>query len=276
MAESQIYWYDGALREGELSLPVNAPGLLFGATVFTTLRVYAGSLEHPLTQWDRHCDRITQSLIAFNWPQPNWSRIYMGCEALKSSYPVLRITVFPNGKALMTGRHLPSNLAKEQAEGVTLWLSDTPLHSRSQPQHKTGNYLGCYLAMQQAKRYQARDAILTNANGDWLETSTGSLWGYKDGQWWTPPLPAGILPGILRTGLIEQLIESGQTVVQRPWTPNLPTQFTALAYTNCVVECLPVHTVLLGKTKLKYDQSPQKGEILRGLLATAACNPEMS
>ncbi|MEO0540720.1 MAG: aminotransferase class IV [Cyanobacteria bacterium P01_A01_bin.105] len=268
-AQAPAFWYDGVLHQGKVELAVTEPGLLFGASVFTTLRGYGGSLESGLTGWTRHCDRITQSLRAFDWTEPNWSHIRTGCDTLKQHYPVLRITVFADGCELITGRGLPANLAIEQAQGVTLWLSDNSLHHRSQPQHKTGNYLGCYLAMQQAKAHRARDAILINASGSWLETSTGSLWGYKDGHWWTPPLSAGILPGIQRAWLLKQLTALGQHIIQQPWTPDLPPQFDALFYTNCVIEYLPVHTVLTGQTKLEYDRNSPAGEALRGLLATA-------
>ncbi|MEO1592229.1 MAG: aminotransferase class IV [Cyanobacteria bacterium J06632_22] len=270
MAKQPKVWWNGTTCESPPFVSrADLPSVLYGATVFTTLRVHNGSLEHRLTQWRAHCDRIAQSLHSFDWSEPNWSRLREGCEALKQHYPVLRITVFPDGCELITGRGLPANLAAQQAEGVTLWCSDNPLHGRSQSHHKTGNYLGCYLAMQQAQRHQARDAILTNASGDWLETSTGSLWGYKDGHWWTPPLSAGILPGIQRAWLLEQLTALGQPVIQQPWPRDLPAQFDLLGYTNCVIEYLPVHTVLVGKTKLKYDLNSSAEGTLRGLLATA-------
>ncbi|MEB3151575.1 MAG: 4-amino-4-deoxychorismate lyase, partial [Sphaerospermopsis sp.] len=47
-----MYWYCGKLIESKtLELNINDPGLLFGATVFTTLRVYDHSLDHSLTNW---------------------------------------------------------------------------------------------------------------------------------------------------------------------------------------------------------------------------------
>ncbi|MEL6138207.1 MAG: aminotransferase class IV [Cyanobacteria bacterium J06626_23] len=245
----------------------NSPAFMYGASVFTTVRTYGKSLDNERTQWAAHCDRISQSLRTFDWPQPDWASIRQGCEQLKQTYPILRITVFPDGRELITGRTLPANLSQQQTQGVTLWRSDNPLHRRSQPQHKTGNYLGCWLAIQQAQKHSARDAILTNENGDWLETSTGNLWGYKDGHWWTPPLTTGILPGIQRVWFIQKLRALGHPVIERPWTPDLPPQFEALAYTNCVIEYLPVHTVLMGKTKLKYDPNHPGLETLRSLLA---------
>lgn len=242
-----MYWYNGALQTKDtLTLPIDEPGLLYGATVFTTLRVYEQSLEHPLTQWQAHRDRVTQTLSQLNFSSPNWQRIYQGAEILKSTYPVLRITIFPDGKEWIIGRNFPPNLEQRQHQGITAWVA-SPASQRSLPQHKLGNYLTPWLAKQQAQRYHAQEAILSDENENWLETSTGSLWGHNEQGWWTPPL-GKILPGIARSRLLHTLPHVHQT----PWTPELITTFDSLAYTNSVVEVIPIHTVITPKSKLTY------------------------
>ncbi|MEM1239897.1 MAG: 4-amino-4-deoxychorismate lyase, partial [Cyanobacteria bacterium P01_H01_bin.26] len=68
------YWFAGQLFEKEqMSIAPNNPVLAYGASIFTTLRIYDNSLEHPLTDWQRHCDRISQSMQSLGWPQPLWS-----------------------------------------------------------------------------------------------------------------------------------------------------------------------------------------------------------
>ena len=45
-----MYWYNGELIDDErISLGIDDIGLLYGATLFTTLRIYQQSLDHPLT-----------------------------------------------------------------------------------------------------------------------------------------------------------------------------------------------------------------------------------
>jgi branched-subunit amino acid aminotransferase/4-amino-4-deoxychorismate lyase len=83
MSEAQstnrCYWYAGQLVAGDtLTLSINDPGLLFGATVFTTLRIYENDLDHPWTAWASHCQRLTRSLQAFHWPEPDWARVRQG------------------------------------------------------------------------------------------------------------------------------------------------------------------------------------------------------
>jgi para-aminobenzoate synthetase/4-amino-4-deoxychorismate lyase len=52
----------------------------------------------------------------------------------------------------------------------------------------------------------ADEVVFVNANNELCEGSFTSLFVEKDGQLFTPPLSAGLLPGILR----EELLETGQ------------------------------------------------------------------
>ena len=90
------------------------------------------------------------------------------------------------------------------------------------------------------------------STGNWLETSTGNLWGWRDDSWWTPPLDVGILPGIMRSQIIKWL-ENQQPVREKPWTAELVTGFEAIAYTNSVMEIIPIHTVEQASGSLQYN-----------------------
>ena len=200
------FWYNGELISGDnVSLSIYDAGLLYGATVFTTLRVYEKSLEHPLTNWNAHCDRIINSVEQFNWTMPNWENIKKAAQILKEQFPVIRITIFQDGRELIIGRNFPDNLTTNQQEGITVWLADETFFQRSLPDYKTGNYLGAWLALQKAIKKGAKEAILLNSQKHWLETATGNLWGYTEGFWTTPPLEEGILPGIMRTQILNNL-----------------------------------------------------------------------
>jgi branched-subunit amino acid aminotransferase/4-amino-4-deoxychorismate lyase len=234
------YWYNGQLIVGDqVSLPIQDPGLLFGATVFTTLRVYEHHLDHPWTAWPSHIQRLESSLRAFHWASPNWEKIRQGAEALAREYSVLRVTLFPDGRELILGRSLPPQLSTWQAAGITAWVATGQAYQRSLPHHKTGNYLSCWLALQAAKRTSAQEAILLNAQGHWLETSTGNLWGWADGQWYTPPLDGGILPGVLRSRLLQGLQSHDHALHITPWITTQVNQFSYIAYSNSVIEIVP-------------------------------------
>jgi 4-amino-4-deoxychorismate lyase len=240
-----MFWYCGELLEGDkLCLEIDDPGLLYGATVFTTLRVYQQSLDHPLTHWAAHCDRLHRSLEAFVWQVPDWQRLRQGAEVLAESYPVLRMTIFADGREWIAGRFLPDRLTALQHQGVKGWVAESPLYQRPLAAYKTGNYLGGWLALRQAEKLGAREAILVDDRGNWLETSTGNLWGWRAGKWWTPVLEGGILPGIARSHLLEVLGDRGIGVQETLWTADFIEGLEAIAYSNSVVEVIPFTSLL--------------------------------
>ncbi|NET35731.1 MAG: 4-amino-4-deoxychorismate lyase [Cyanothece sp. SIO1E1] len=261
------FWYDGDLiQSGKIALSIEEPGLLYGATVFTTLRVYRQSLDHTLTNWVGHCDRLHHTLTQLGWQHPDWSRVRQGAEALTEHFPVLRITLFPDGREWITGRALPTDLPTRQQHGVMAWLAElAPSQSlqRSLSGHKTGNYLVPWLALQKAQQQGAKEAIFIDTQGTWLETSTGNLWGWQDDCWWTPPLTAGILPGLGRSQLVNWLKSQDQPLQQLPWTSEIGMGFEAIAYTNSVVEIVPIHTVLQSGKKIRYDPNHNSFNLLK-------------
>lgn len=260
-------WYNGAPLVGKtLPIPLDDPALRYGATVFTTLRVY-DRLDHPGTAWAAHCDRLHQSIQTFDWVEPNWARLKQGASLIAQQYPVLRLTLFPDGREWITGRALPNDLAQRQTEGITAWVDAAGDYGRSLPTYKTGNYLGCWLARQTAQRKGAQEAILTHPQNGWLETSTGNLWGWGDGQWHTPPLKAGILPGIARSQIVDFQTAIGSPVNEQPWTPTLISQLTHLFYTNSVVEAAPIRRILRIPTAVDYNPDQTLLQYLRQIVS---------
>ncbi|MBW4671496.1 MAG: aminotransferase class IV [Cyanomargarita calcarea GSE-NOS-MK-12-04C] len=252
-----MFWYNGKLIESQsLELAIDDPALLYGATVFTTLRVYQNKLDSSLTNWQAHCDRLKSSLQTFGWSIPDERHLRQGAELILQHFPVLRITIFPDGREWITGRLLPFDLTEKQTNGIVAAVSDIEFQ-RSLPNHKTGNYLSAWLALNSAKKLNAQEGILVSSSGNWLETSTGNLWGWYLGNWWTPPLEAGILPGVVRSQIINWLDMQQVVVNQEPWTLELVKRFEAIAYTNSVVEIIPIHTVIQptgnSSTKLQYN-----------------------
>jgi branched-subunit amino acid aminotransferase/4-amino-4-deoxychorismate lyase len=228
------------------------PGFIYGATVFTTMRVYGGSLDHPMTNWAGHCDRLKQTIDTFGWPEPHWQQLRTGAEAMIAHWPVLRMTIFPDGRELIIGRSLPADLAQRQQQGVSVVVLDGAQFRRSLPDHKTGNYLASYLALQAAKKQDCQDAILVDDRGRWLETSVGNLWGWGDDRWWTPPLQGEILPGLMRSQLMNWLTSQGQFVNEEPWTRDVIRGFEAIAISNSVMELVPIRDIRTESGILTY------------------------
>lgn len=248
-----MYWYNGKLiNSNQLQLNISEPGLLYGATTFTTMRVYEQSLDHHLTDWFAHCNRLQQSIKVFQWQQPKWSRLKQGANLLLKNFPILRMVVFPDGKELITGRNLPESLIQQQKEGISAWVATGEQFQRSIAQYKTGNYLGAYLARNQALKLKAKEAILIDHKENWLETSTGNLWGWRDGLWYTPRLNSEILPGIARSHLLNHFHQNNISVIEKVWSIDFAKHLQGLAYSNCVVEIVPINEVFYLGDRLKY------------------------
>ncbi len=163
------------------------------------------------------------------------------------------------------GRFLPDNLAERQLSGILAWLAEDNLFRRAAPEYKTGNYLSAWLALRRAQQLGAKEAILVDSSGNWLETSTGNLWGWWDGRWWTPPVEAGILPGVVRKQLLDWLQSQNKKVELEPWTTELVQGLEAIAYSNSVVEVVPIHTILTSQGAVAYAPWHDSLEELRSL-----------
>ena len=233
-----LFWYDGHLCESDrITLDLHDPGLLYGATVFTTLRVFDQDLDHPQTHWNAHLTRL-RGLPPF-WVEPDWNRLRQGCTCLSAHFPILRITLFPDGREWITGRSLPPDLLTRQTVGIRAQMLD-PAWTRSLPHWKTGNYLAPWLGLRSAQAAGLQEGIFVDAEGNWLETTTGNLWGLRSGGWSTPPLEAGILGGVMREWILENLPNR----CCESWTPELVQTLEAIAYSNCVVGLVPIQEVI--------------------------------
>lgn len=112
----------------------------------------------------------------------------------------LRLTCDAEGRLLHTLTAFTAT-----PEPVLLALADRPIATRGAGAeflaHKTTRrelYAGF------AKPAEAFDVILWNEAGELTECSFGNLAVQIDGQWLTPPLAAGLLPGVLRAELLAQ------------------------------------------------------------------------
>jgi 4-amino-4-deoxychorismate lyase len=238
------YWFDGQwFDQAFIQLPIAEPGLLYGATIFTTLRVYDRNLFHPLTHWSAHGDRLRQTLAELHWPSPDWPDLTQAAIVLGQHHPVLRITIFPTGQAWIVGRALPTDLTQRQHQGITAWLMPPGQFQRPLAGWKTGNYFAPWLAQQTAKRQQSQEAILTNRAGHWLETSTGNLWGWRGEFFSTPAFTGEQLAGIAQAHLCQWLEKQGIILSHQAWTPDLVNSLQGMAYSNSVVEIIPINQV---------------------------------
>lgn len=84
--------------------------------------------------------------------------------------------------------------------------------------HKTGNYLGNYLEGISAIKNGYDDSLFLNYNNHITETTKCNIFFIKDGTIHTPSVQCGLLPGIVRSWVIETLKESNLHVIEGAYT----------------------------------------------------------
>jgi branched-chain amino acid aminotransferase len=77
------------------------------------------------------------------------------------------------------------------------------------PMIKSNNLLNNALAMQEALKAGADEALMCNQAGEIVECSQSNFFIVRKGQVLTPPLSAGLLPGITRAFVMELAAELG-------------------------------------------------------------------
>jgi branched-subunit amino acid aminotransferase/4-amino-4-deoxychorismate lyase len=120
-------------------------------------------------------------------------------------------------RVLMTLHPLPT----KSAEGWRLItssfrvLADDPIN-----QLKTGSRVRSVLARAEAEERGAEEALLLNERGEMTEGAATNVFCVQGGIVHTPPLAAGILPGITRAVVFEICRQLGMEVSEKPMTPS--------------------------------------------------------
>jgi branched-chain amino acid aminotransferase len=208
-------------------------GFLYGEGVYETLRTYNGE---PFL-FDRHMQRLRTSANMLALAVPLTDREIdrrfretvqaagLGRDPAREAYIRILVTrgigelsYDPAGcpdptVVVIVKPHVPPP-AEVFARGVRVSL--VPIvrnHPGSvSPLIKSNNLLNNALAMQDALRHGSFEGIMRNHKGELAECTQSNLFIVKDGAALTPPIEAGLLPGITRAYLFEIGAEIGISV----------------------------------------------------------------
>ncbi len=211
-------------------------GFLYGEGVYETLRTYNGE---PFL-FDRHMQRLRTSanMLALAVPltdleierrfRETVQAAALGRDPAREAYIRILVTrgvgdlsYDPAGcpdptVVVIVKPHVPPP-AEVFANGVRVSL--VPIvrnHPGSvSPLIKSNNLLNNALAMQDALRRGSFEGIMRNHKGELAECTQSNLFIVKDGAALTPPIEAGLLPGITRAYLFEIGAEIGISVRER-------------------------------------------------------------
>jgi branched-chain amino acid aminotransferase len=206
----------------------NDRGFTLGDGVFETLLV----LEGQICLLSQHLERLAEGLRILTLALPNSRSVLK--ELLQDtiqrnhlSTGILRLTIsrgisqrgLPADPAALPTVVITPSRGQPSFSPVRLILAQSTRRNEFSPlsRIKSLNYLDNVLARQEAIAQAADDAVLLNTRGQITESTAATLCVQLGEQWLTPPVEAGVLPGILR----QRLLERGVVQLQTLWPADL-------------------------------------------------------
>lgn len=226
-----VYVNGRIASEVDAVVPVLDHGFLFGEGVYEVCCTYGG---RPFLL-DRHLARLRRSaaMIALEVPPDDELRGAIdatlraaGFLPWRSGTPEAYIRLIvtrgvgeitydpascpgPTVVVIARPHHPPAPEAYEHGVRVALVDVERNRPKALNPLIKSNNLLNNALAMQQALGRGAFEAVMRNHAGRIAECSQSNLFVVRNGVVSTPPLDAGLLPGITRAFVLELCLELG-------------------------------------------------------------------
>lgn len=180
-------------------------GFLFGHGVFETVRTHLG---RPLF-FEAHHARLAASCAALGLAAPDpadvladrVTRLLAAVRLPDAAVKIVRFRDLARTGELITARTLPYS-APDYMRGFRVQTFRQGERDGRLTGHKSLNYLENLLARQSARAAGFDEALFVTPAGRVLEGAVSSLFIIKDGHAHTPPLAAGILPGVARARVL--------------------------------------------------------------------------
>lgn len=232
-------------------------GFLFGDGVYETLRTYN---RQPFLL-DRHLTRLRASAnrIALDVQPADDDLETRMRKTMRRVNPGNEVTIrmlvtrgvgdlsyapsaCPNPTIVIIARPYHDTPDALLRSGISLVVASVMRnHPRSvDPSIKSNNLLNNVLAMHEAIRQGAYEAILLNHRGELAECSQSNLFAVQDGVVLTPPLDAGLLEGVTRNFLFEVGADIGVPVREAVLRETDLERVDELFITSTTREVIPV------------------------------------
>jgi branched-chain amino acid aminotransferase len=204
-------------------------GLLNGWGVFSTIRIYDG----VLFAWERHWARMQRDATRMRVPfpeDPAWleERLRLLIDANQAFNATLRVVVVRNrggmweGPAATRAFDVIAFTADVNRWGETARLGMVPNARHAASEFAGTKYLSWSENLTWYERAHERgldEVILLNERGEVSECTSANVFAVQGSNVWTPPLSSGCLPGVTRALLLEEVLVSGITTMERPLFP---------------------------------------------------------
>ena len=220
--------------------PLNR-GFLYGDAIYEVWRTHG----NVLFTWEEHWARLARSANALHLhlpftPEEIFGQIAKTVAAYRQKvgktgelYVRLQVTRGAGSIGLdpaladrtdfvLLVQPCPEASPEKLRDGLNLSLARelhrNPLDALS-PAWKTGNYLNNILCLREARSRGADEVVMLNQAGEVTEAAVSNIGFVRDGVVLTPPLSAGILGGITRALILDQVakaagVEAREAVVR--------------------------------------------------------------
>ena len=227
-------------------------GILYGLGIFETMRSYNGKVF----LLEKHLKRLSQnaSALGISLEIDLKTAVNSLLESNGLSDARIRITVsggpgkslpdspdFPNPTVLITANTYQPFADEIYAKGFKAIISTIRRNSQSPvPQLKTTNYLENLMAKWEAKKKGADEVVFLNEHDQVAEAGSANIFIVSEGVLMTPPVAAGILPGVTREAVLK--LAAGLEIEIREqdiWLDNL-LEADESFLTNSMYEVMPL------------------------------------
>ena len=259
-SNSTVY-VNGTISDGAVAVvPVFDRGFLYGEGVYETLRTYRQS---PFLL-DRHLARLRTSASLLNLAIPQSDAELTAAIATTMRHAAvegeqyIRLLVTrgvgdlsydpegcPTPTVVIIVKSHRENPPEHMEDGVRVIVSSV-LRNHPQainPRIKSNNLLNNALAMQEAIRAGAQEALMRNYRGELSECAQSNVFLVKESKVLTPPLESGLLEGVTRNFVFEVGAHTGFTVRETVLGDSDLQEADEMFITSTTREILPVTRV---------------------------------
>lgn len=236
--------------------PLGAPGVLFGESVFETIRLRDGRVF----RLDKHVERLQRSLHELGWGNhqtiPTMEEVQSGLQAILHRIPEDDWRVRLTALRLDDGRGLECFLqavpynppSPEQYDrGVGAVVTDVRVEGAGTwTRYKLGNRFLFRRAQDQARRAEAWEGLLLNGGGRVADGAVSNVHFVRDSRIFAPSVDAGALPGVAQATVREIALELDFQWVWGDYAPEMFREADECFLTNALIGILPL-TVLDGR-----------------------------
>lgn len=252
-------YIDGVIHDPDTAVvPVFDRGFLYGDSIYEVLRTAGGRpidlgphlvrlrrsgelIELPVAP-----DELLERAIADTLAAAANPEAYVRVVITRGAGEIgLDIDLADTPRTIVIVRPLVMPAAELYEHGVDLWIASVQRTSPRavDPSVKSGNYLNNILALREARRAGAYEALMCDAAGRIAEGATSNIFCVRAGALFTPALDIGLLAGITRHRVIELARASGLDVHQGELVPEVARSADEAFITSSIRGVMPVRRI---------------------------------